>query len=153
MSLKSRLNGSAILLALALMGVTTTAQPAKAFFCFSFSIGGGPRISFFSPGGFGGPWSGPFVNYPVAGYGGYPGFNNGFPGFIYPGSGLAPPTAGIPGYGYGVASPWQNPQRSSLGGWPASSAWGTPWTGLPTYSQFAPSPYGAMLQPGLGRLW
>lgn len=129
--------------------------PAQAFFCFSFSIGGGPNYTFWNPtpNPFSSNWYGPTVGpHPFAGQSGIPGFGGsplgGFPGGGFPVSGF--PGSGFPGSGFpaGGFSPWQSPWTnaysspwSSLGG----SPWGTGLGGMPGY--------GLGGYPGLGMPW
>lgn len=59
------INHHALTLLVATLAATTAASRAEAFFCFSFSFGGGPRYSYVAPGNVMGPWYGPFVQPPA----------------------------------------------------------------------------------------
>ena len=98
------------MLALAAIASIGLPQSAKAFFCFSFSIGGGPRISYFSR-NLTGPFYGPMVDYPsmsgLPGGWSWPGYGgNRFatvPAFHQPSHAWRLPVGGNP-YGYGPYS-------------------------------------------------
>ena len=123
--------------AVVLAGVAFNPGPADAFFCFSFQIGGGPRISYWSQN----PtqqWYGPLIDYP--GYGGYPGGFGGFPGGYggFPGYGSVPFGAGAP-WSYGAPGMWGSPYQSA-GPW--SSPWSGPGAGYPYALSSGFSPLG-----------
>lgn len=126
---------AAFLLLLPALGSFGITRSAEAFFCFSFSIGGGPRYTYQAPLGPFGPWYGPTVDYGGPGYAGgnpwgTPPFGGGYPAY-------GSPWGGRPPYGLGYAPPWN--------GW--SSPWGASYPGYQTYS-----PWGGGV-PGYGLGW
>lgn len=111
-------------------------KPAEAFFCFSFSIGGGPRYTYQAPLGPFGPWYGPTIERGGPGYGG---------GYPYGGSpwggGGGPYGTGYGNPWNGWSGPWGNPGYQSFSPWgggvpgygpgmPGASPWTSPWGGM-----------------------
>lgn len=134
----------------AALAVLLMPAPAKAFFCFSFSIGGGPSYTFYNPtpNPFSTSWYGPTIGpgpfsnpysrmgaSPWSGYGGNPfGYANPS-GFGSPfGYGMTP-MGGMP-----MTSPWQSSPfgfspTPMMSPWGMSQPWGQPWGMSQPWSQ------------------
>lgn len=132
----------ASILAMAVLAVTAFPRTADAFFCFSFSIGGGPRYSYWAPSSPFGPWYGPTVDYPGGGFGGFPG------SYASPLSGLGSGWGNPWGGRGGARNPYAvyGPYAAHGHGMPAYApmGWGSPWqTSQWQTSPWQPSPWPA----------
>lgn len=132
MPLKANSSRIAAVLALTVLALAALPRTAEAFFCFSFQIGGGPRYSYWAPSSPFGPWYGPSVDYPGAGYGGYGGP---WGGWERPWQG--PASAPYPYNAYGYGPPGYSPM-----GW--TPPWQSPWQTTPWAGSY---PYGSSLSP------
>lgn len=97
-----------------LVATLSAAQPAQAFFCFSFSFGGSPRIGYWTPAStIQGPWYGPYILPPSSGAA---------PGWAPPAAWTPPGQwAGRPPFAYRSPPYWQSQGYP----WPAGFAPGT----------------------------
>ncbi len=158
----------ASLLAMALSAVAAFSRDANAYYCVWSQISGGPRYSYCTPSSPHEPSYGPTVDYPGAGYGGFPRGYGGFPGEYgsswyswgslwsgWPGAspGNSPYGFGLPGYTpMGWGNPWQAPLVTPRQTSPWQSFW---WAGAypigPTIAPFGTRPLGSL--PANGGAW